>query len=389
MTRAGTLTVVPALVLGAAALLFGLPELFFAAAVCGALVLLAVVVVSVRSPLRITCTPARSRIPSGTPLQILLRVSNGARRRTVAGAAIIDDSSDRPGPVLAVGSMTSGAVVEEHYHLSTSRRGWRDVGPIWVEVSDPFGLARRRQRAAPGRRVLVWPRIDDLSAWPQSIEDATERRRRARIVAGAETDFHSLRRYEPGDDPHRIHWPSSTRYQELLVRRFETIQRPETLLFLETAPSAAEPETFERMISAAAGVAVVGAAETGTVRLLARGGVEVRATGNPVPILDALAVVAQDPTGDEPTPLLPAGAGRMTLVAIVGDMAPGRIPALPKFPGRKLIVQFWHREPPSSHPDVVAIGPEESASERWQEHQARQAAFSRMPGGTTTTSHRT
>ncbi len=388
MTRAGALTVVPALVLGVAALLFGLPELFFVAAVCGGLVLLAAVAVSVRLPLRITCTPARARIPSGTPLRILLRISNGARRRTVPAADIIDDSADWPGPVLGIGPMMSGAVVEDHYHLSTARRGWRDVGPLWVEVSDAFGLARRRHRAAPGRRVLVWPRIENLAAWPQSIEDATERRRRARIVAGAETDFHSLRRYEPGDDPHRIHWPTSTRYQELLVRRFETIQRPETLLFLETDAAAAAPEVFERMVSAAAGIAVVAAAETGTVRLLARGGLEVRATGTPVPVLDALAVIAQDSSGDEPTPLLPLGAARMTLVAIVGDMAPGRTPALPKFPGRKVILQFWHQEAPSSHPDVVAIGPEDSASARWQEHQARQATLGRVPSGATATSPR-
>lgn len=381
MTRAGVLTLVPALVLGAAALLFGLPELFFVAAVCGGLVLLALLEVSLRPPLRISCTPARRRIPSGTPLRILLRISNGARRRSAAGGGLVDDSSDQPGPVLFVGPMASGAVVEDQYHLATPQRGWRDIGPISLEVTDPFGLARRRHRAVARRRVLVWPRITDLAAWPETIEDATERRRRARIVAGAETDFHSLRRYEPGDDPHRIHWPSSTRYQELLVRRFETLQRPETLLYLETDGAAATPATFERMVSAAAGIAVAAAAETGTVRLLTRGGPEVRATGTPIPVLDTLALVDQSPAGSQPAPLLPVGAARMMLVAIVGDMTPGREPSLPRFPGRKVILQFWGQEPPSTHPDVVAVGPEESTSRRWQEH--GRVASSRMPTGVT------
>lgn len=379
MTRAGVLTSVPALVLGAAALLFGLPELFFVALVCAGLVLLAIVAVSLRPPLRVTCTPARSRIPSGTPLRILLRVSNGARRRAVRGADVIDDSADRQEPVLAIGPTTSGAVIEDHYHLPTPRRGWRNVGPLWLEVADPFGLTKRRHRAAPRRRVLVWPRIEDLLAWPESIEDATERRRRARIVAGAETEFHSLRRYEPGDDPHRIHWPSSTRYQELLVRRLETIQRPETLLYLETDRAAATRGTFERMVSAAAGIAVVAAAESGTVRLLTRGGIEVRATGTPVPILDALALIAQTPPGEHPAPLLPVGASRMTLAAVVGDMAPGREPSPPRFPGRKVILQFWREEQPSTHPDIVAVGPGESTSDRWQEFRSRRGAFGRVP----------
>ena len=58
----------------------------------------------------------------------------------------------------------------------------------------------------------------------------------------------------------------------------------------------------------------------------------------------------------------------MMLVAVVGDMTPGREPSLPRFPGRKVVLQFWGQEPPSSHPDVVAVGPEDSTSRRWQEH---------------------
>ncbi len=377
MTRAGVLTLLPALVFGAAALLFGLPEFFFVATTCGGLVLVAGIRVLLRPPLRIACTPARRRIPAGTPLAIGLRVSNGARRRTAPSGEFIDDSADLPGAVLSLPPLPSGAILEERYHLSTSRRGWRHVGPVWVEVTDPFGLARHRHRAAPRDRVLVWPRIEDLAGFSETIEDATERRRRARIVPGAETDLHSLRRYEPGDDPHRIHWPSSTRHQELLVRRFETVQRPETLLYLETDANAATPEVFERMVSATAGLATLAAADAGSVRLMTRGGSEVRATGNPVPILDALAFVAQSHPEEPATPLLPAGAARMILVAVVGDMAPDRPDGLPRFPGRRVILQFWQDEAPSSHRDVVAIGPEDSTAAQWQEHLARRPGAAR------------
>ncbi len=381
MTRAGVLTLLPALVLGAAALLFGLPELFFVAAVCGGLVLAAVVAVSLRPPLRISCTPARRRIPAGTPLVVRLRASNGARRRAAPATAVIDESADLPGAVLSLAPMPSGAVIEDRYHLSTHRRGWRNIGPVWLEVTDPFGLARHRHRATRRSTVLVWPRIEDLAAFPETVEDATERRRRARIVPGAETDFHSLRRYEPGDDPHRIHWPSRTRYQELLVRRFETVQRPETLLYLETDAAAAAPEVFERMVSAAAGLAVLATADAGSVRLLTRAGTEVRATGNPVPVLDALAFVTQSHPGTTAVPLLPAGAARMILLAVVGDLAPDRPDELPRFPGRRVILQFWQDEPPSTHRDVVAVGSEDSTAERWHEHRMQHVAAAPKPEG--------
>ena len=374
MTRAGVLTLLPALALGAAALLFGLPELFLVAAVCGGLVLVAVVGVSLRPPLRITCTPARRRIPAGTPLGVVVRAANRARWRASPSTQVIDDATDLPGAVLSLGSMPCGAVMEDRYHLSTTRRGWRQIGPVWLEVTDPFGLARHRHRGTQRDRVLVWPRIEDLTSLPETTEDATERRRRARIVPGSETDFHSLRRYEPGDNPHRIHWPSSTRYQELLVRRFETVQRPEILLYLETDSAAAAPEVFERMVSAAAGLAVLATADAGSVRLMTRGGTEVRATGNPVPLLDALAFVAQSRPREQTAPLGPVGAARMILLAVVGDMPPDRPFELPRFPGRRVVLQFWQDEPPSTHHDVVAIGSEDSTAERWQEYRAQRFA---------------
>lgn len=371
MTRAGVLALLSALVFGAAALLFGLPELFLVAAVCAGLVLLAGIATLLRPPLRAACTPARRRVTCGTPLGVQLRLSNAARRRAAPAADVFDDAGDRPGPVLRVGRMPSGAVVEEHYHLSTPRRGWRDIGPVWLETEDAFGLARRRHRLAPQRRVLVWPEIADLAALPETIEHATERRRHAQLVAGSATDFHSLRRFEPGDDPHRIHWPSSTRYQELLVRRFETVQRPETLLFLETEEAAAAPEVFERMVSAAAGLAVMATTESGAVRLLTSGGAEVRAAGTPTAVLDALALVEQVPAGSRPPARLPVGAARMILLAVMGRAVGESALLLDRFGPRRIILSFWQDELPDEHQDVLAIGPDESVAERWEEFRLR------------------
>ena len=374
MTRAGVLTLLPAPVLGAAALLFGLPELFFVAAACGTLVLVAGLAVLVRPALAITCRPARRRIPAGTPLEIVLRARNGARRRAAPPAEVIDGSAEPPGVVLSLVPLPAGTAAEHRYHLPTPERGWRNVGPVWFEVADPFGLARHRHRAAPGDRILVWPRLDDLAALSETVEDATERCLRARILPGAETDLHSLRRYEPGDDPHRIHWPSSTRHGELLVRRFETVQRPETLLYLETDADAATPEVFERMVSAAAGLAVAATADGGSLRLVTRGGIEVRAAGNPLPVLDALALVTRSRPGEpgrRAAPVLPAGAARMILLAVIGDTGPDRAGGPPTFPGRRVVLQFWRDEPPSTHGDVVAIGPGDSTVEQWERYRAR------------------
>ena len=387
LTRAGALALLLSVVSGSVAVLFGVPELFLAALVSAGLALAAVGTVAVRPPLRVVCTPKSARVPCGTPLVVRLRASNEARRRTVRTADIVDSAAELPGPVLALGPMPPGAVVDASYNLPSERRGWRDVGPLWLEARDPFGLARLRHRAAPHRRVLVWPRIEDLGSLSGEIDDDAARRRRACFIWGTETDFHSLREYEPGDNPHRIHWPSSARRRELLVRRFEAFQHLETLIYLETDAAAASPATFERMVSAAAGLATA-AAGVGVLRLLTRFGPVAGTTKSPVPVLDALALVTQSPPAEAPAPLGPAATERATVLAVIGDVRPDRPLVLPRTSGRRIVLQFWDAGAPLRHPDVVTIGPDDSPAGQWHAHRAAsrreaEAAGEKRPAGVT------
>ncbi len=375
MTRAGLLALVSGMAFGAAALLFGLPELLLVALVCGALVLQAIVTVSIRPPLRAGYTRTRRRIQSGTPLEVSLRFYNTARRRSFPEVAIFDEASEPLGPVLRLRRMPAGSVAEGQYHLATDKRGWQQFGPLLAEVEDPFGLARRSHRLLPQRRVLVWPHIDDLPILSEAISKAIDRSRHAPFLGSSVTDFHSLRRFEPGDDPHRIHWPASTRYQELLVRRFDAVERPETLLFLETDQAVASPQTFERMVSAAAGLAVTAARETGYLRLVTSDGREVHARGTPTAVLDALALVGQVPARTQLESQLLASAVGTTLVAVVGEGAEDYPPALDRFGERGIILQFWQDEPAEEYANMLTIGPHQSTTERWDEFQMRHSGL--------------
>ena len=100
-----------------------------------------------------------------------------------------------------------------------------------------------------------------------------------------------------------------------------------------------------------------------------------------MPVLDALAFVTQSHPGSRAVPLLPVGAARMICLAVVGDLAPDRPDELPRFPGRRVILHFWQNEPPSTHRDVVAIGPEDSTAERWHEHRIQRVAATPKPEG--------
>jgi uncharacterized protein (DUF58 family) len=111
------------------------------------------------------------------------------------------------------------------------RAGWverRTLGPLgrgaivasnWgLESSDPLGFFRFRRKGANGEVGLVLPRFASLSSSPQARElEASVSAPRS----GSGMELFGVREYRPGDPLRRIHWKSSARLGELVVREFE------------------------------------------------------------------------------------------------------------------------------------------------------------------------
>lgn len=104
----------------------------------------------------------------------------------------------------------------------------RTVGPVvrgpilaraWVlESGDPLGFFRFRHRGADGEVGLVLPRFTALAARPQARElEASVSAPRS----GTGTELFGVREYRAGDPLRRIHWRSSARLGELVVREYE------------------------------------------------------------------------------------------------------------------------------------------------------------------------
>src|SRR5581483_645895 len=69
-------------------------------------------------------------------------------------------------------------------------------------------------------------------------------------------EFLALRDYEPGDDPRRVHWRSSARTGELVVRQDEAASPGRVVLVLDTRPGAHDEPSFEAAVEAIASLAV-------------------------------------------------------------------------------------------------------------------------------------
>jgi uncharacterized protein (DUF58 family) len=118
-----------------------------------------------------------------------------------------------------------------------TRRGAYPLGPTWLTSGDPFGLFRiKRQFPAKGPLVVL-PMIFDIAAFlspPGLLPGGQVIRRKASDVTPHAS---GIREYVAGDPLKRIHWLTTLRRGQLMVKEFEQDPQAEVWLFLDAQES--------------------------------------------------------------------------------------------------------------------------------------------------------
>jgi hypothetical protein len=94
-------------------------------------------------------------------------------------------------------------------------------GPVQVTSGDPFGLFRVSRRFGERQPVLVYPRALDLPRFyvpPANLPGDTRFRRRTHTIT---PNAAGVRPYAEGDSFSRIHWLSTARTGQIMVKLFE------------------------------------------------------------------------------------------------------------------------------------------------------------------------
>jgi uncharacterized protein (DUF58 family) len=248
-----------------------------------------------RARYRLSCVRRVSpgRVPAGQAAEVTVRLANVSRLRT--GLLLAEDTvpyalGSRPRFVLD--GIGSGGSKEFHYQVRPDTRGKYTVGPLQVRVADSFGLVSIGRSFTSTSTLTVTPRIIPLTRPPLAGNWLGDSEHGRRSISASGEDDVAPRAYRTGDGLHRVHWRSTARYGELMVRREEQHWRNTASLFLDTRRAAhGATASFELAVTAAASIGVHLAGEGFDARLVTDTG-EVPHQGTfRDTLLDTLAVI--------------------------------------------------------------------------------------------------
>lgn len=225
-----------------------------------------------------------ARVPAGAEARVHLRMDNVSRLPT--GLLMLQDRVPYvlgPRPRFVLDRMEAGGRREVSYRVRSDLRGRYPLGPLQLRLTDPFGMCEVTRSFATHDTLTVVPRVEPLPPARLSGEAKGYGDGRQRSLALAGEDDVIPRGYRHGDDLRRVHWRSTARYGELMVRREEQPQRARCTVLLDTRGAAFEgagPDSaFEWAVSGTASVLVHMLERGFSVRLLTDSGDSVPGEG--------------------------------------------------------------------------------------------------------------
>lgn len=208
----------------------------------------------------------------------------------------------------------------QRYRCLLTQRGRYDLGPVTVHANFPFGLIERGIVLPAYDSLLVYPRIGRLHPnWRRRLLQAQELVSEMRPRSGPfDDDFHKLREYRAGDDPRSIHWKTSARRNELMVREYRESRDRSLVVLLDAWIPSVGTEDDRRRVEL--GISFAATACLDQLKRSREGGITLIATsailaswttsGNrrTEPLLDLLALLEPSPKANLDRLLMDAAA---------------------------------------------------------------------------------
>ncbi|WP_243075603.1 DUF58 domain-containing protein [Microbacterium sp. SS28] len=251
---AGMLVALAATVGLALGVWFGWVEWMVAGAISVLLLLMAVPFLFGARSYDVDLTLAHERIVAGQGVTGEIVVRNHGNRTALPGR--IDIPVGAGLVELGVPLLRSGHRIAQALDIPALPRGIVGVGPATTVRSDPLGLLRREHAFEDVHDLYVHPRTTTVPSTSAGLIRDLEGSPTRRLV-DADMSFHAIREYAPGDSQRQIHWKSTAKTGQLMVRQYEESRRSRMAVILAIAEAEyADGDEFELAVSCAASVAV-------------------------------------------------------------------------------------------------------------------------------------
>ncbi|WP_086845698.1 DUF58 domain-containing protein [Amycolatopsis kentuckyensis] len=215
------------------------------------------------------------------------------------------------------------------YPLQPVLRGIQQVGPLRATITDPFGLCEFERELIGHSRLVVVPRVVPLWGLPSGAGIGVGDDGTVRLHAGQGEADVIVRQYRQGDDLRKVHWRSTARRDEIMVRVEERPWRGGTTVLLDHRAAAhhgsGPAASLEWAVSFAASAALHLRRSGHRVRLVSEHGVTLADTpgdgGDHYDhvVLDALA--ALQPAHQRDITLAGDPAEGQELIAVLGTVS--------------------------------------------------------------------
>jgi uncharacterized protein (DUF58 family) len=245
VTRRGQLILALGVVLYGVAWLLGARTLYpvavgLAAAPLGA----ALWVRASQRPLELLRRTGEERHHEGDDVQIELvaRMSRGLR----PPALVVAQRLGRLGEHLVPLRRPRGLLT-----LHGVRRGRYAFEAVLATVEDPFALACRKTELPGAGALLVYPRLVELDGLFTETGRTGPGGRRLLLRRPSGFDLHGVREHQQGESLRRVHWPSTAKRGQLMVKDLEDAPRDELAVVLDAPAGAAARSSFDLQVRAA------------------------------------------------------------------------------------------------------------------------------------------
>ncbi|MDG2014859.1 MAG: DUF58 domain-containing protein [Pirellulaceae bacterium] len=193
---------------------------------------------------------------AGSPFTVGWRLKNSRTRIPSWGLRVVDrigrvDAKYLDRVTVLVPPIAPAAETDVGYQCLLVKRGIYQLGPAQISSAFPVGLIRSKIKLQNVETFYVAPAIGRLHrSWDQMTQSLSRGEAKKQRQQRSETgDFYALRPWVTGDNPRQVHWRSSARHGDLMVRQNEQQQDRRLVLILDLAETSQAEGDIEMTLS--------------------------------------------------------------------------------------------------------------------------------------------